>query len=91
LVFEWDPAKAAGNLRKHGVEFGEALTVLRDPLGVTFPDRRRDEDRWITIGESPLKRLLVVVHEERGERVRIISARSATKRERRFYEEGDSD
>jgi len=87
---EWDPAKAAANLRKHGVSFEEAATALADDLAVTGfdPDHSRGESRFVTFGVSSAGRLLVVAHTERGDRLRIISARSATKRERRIYEEG---
>jgi uncharacterized DUF497 family protein len=87
---EWDPAKAAANLRKHGVSFEEAATALADDLAVTGvdPDHSRGESRFVTFGVSSAGRLLVVAHTERGDRLRVISARSATKRERRIYEEG---
>ena len=86
---EWDPAKARANLRKHGVTFMEAATVLADDLAVTAadPDHSRGESRFITFGVSSAGRLLVVAHAERGDRLRIISARPATKGERRIYEE----
>jgi len=87
---EWDPAKAAANLRKHGVSFEEAATALADDFAVTGadPDRSTGESRFVTFGASSAGRLLVVAHTERGDRLRIISARPATKRERRIYEEG---
>lgn len=87
---EWDPAKAAANLRKHGVSFEEAATALADDLAITGadPDHSRGENRFVTFGVSGAGRLLVVAHTERGDRLRIISARPATKRERRIYEEG---
>jgi uncharacterized DUF497 family protein len=88
--YEWDPAKAAGNERKHRVSFVEAATVFADPLAVTFddPDHSSDEDRFITIGHSTAGRLLFVAHADRGARVRIISARKATRNETHDYEEG---
>jgi uncharacterized protein len=88
-VFEWDPAKAAANLRKHGVSFREATTVLADPLSVTVsdPDPSDAEERYIDVGISAQGRLVVVVYTERGTRIRIISARKATTAERRKYEE----
>jgi uncharacterized DUF497 family protein len=88
LVFEWDARKAARNLRKHGVSFGEASTVIGDPLSRTIPDPLHSgrEDRWVTLGMSSRGRKLVVVLTERGDRIRIISARKATRRERRNYE-----
>jgi uncharacterized DUF497 family protein len=90
VIFRWDSAKAAANVTKHGVDFGEAATVLEDPLSTTFPDREhsRLERRYVTIGMSADQRLLVVCHTEEGDVVRIISARRATRWERRFYEEG---
>jgi len=88
VLVEWDPAKAARNLRKHDVSFEEAATVLLDPLGLTFADDHTAEERSITFGHSSLNRLLVVVTTERAENViRIISARKATQPERRSYEE----
>lgn len=90
MDFEWDPAKAAANLRKHKVSFIEAASVFGDPLAYTFsdPDHSRSEERWITFGMSKVRLLLVVAHVERGSRVRIISAREATKHERKIYEQG---
>ena len=89
VQFEWDPAKAKLNLRKHGIAFREAATVLRDPLGITIfdPDHSDEEDRFITFGFSTAGRLLMVAHTERGERIRIISARRLTRAEREAYEE----
>lgn len=88
FVFAWDSAKAAGNLKKHGVSFQEAATVFGDRLSVTIEDPQSDsEQRFVTVGESFRGRLLVVSHAEKGETVRIISARTATRRERRAYEE----
>ena len=89
MLIEWDPAKARTNLRKHGVDFHEAGTVLDDLLSTTFPDPGHsvDEARFLTIGVSASGRILVVAHTDRGEAVRLISARRATPRERKFYEE----
>ena len=89
IQFEWDPAKAKMNLRKHGVAFREAATVLRDPLGITIfdPDHSDEEDRFITFGFSAAGRLLMVAHAERGKRIRIISARGLTRAEREAYEQ----
>jgi len=86
---EWDPAKAASNLRKHGVSFEEAATALADDYSITGadPEHSTGESRFITFGLSNVRRLLVVSHTERGEALRIISARRATKQERRIYEE----
>jgi uncharacterized DUF497 family protein len=90
LEFEWDEDKASKNLNKQGVSFEEASTVLGDPLSLTIPDplHSEDEDRFITLGESHRGRLLVVVSTDRGDKIRIISARVATRRERKDYEEG---
>ncbi len=87
--FEWDATKAIDNLKKHGVGFDEALTVFADPLARIFddPDHSADEQREIIIGHSRAQRLLVVGFTERDEQVRIITARAATPRERRTYEE----
>ena len=88
-TFEWDEEKAGRNLKKHGVSFAEGSTVFTDLLSLTIPDplHSTDEDRFVTLGLSYRERLLVVVYAERGERVRIISARPATPRERKDYEE----
>ncbi len=90
MILAWDPQKALANLAKHGVNFHEAGTVLGDSLGITFadPQHSTDEYRFTTIGASASGRILVVVHTDRGEAVRLISARRATSRERRFYEKG---
>ncbi len=90
MLFEWDPAKAAENLSKHGVSFDEAATVFFDSLSVTGrdPDHSRGEGRFVIFGLSSAGRLLVVAHTERRERIRIISAREATRAERKLYEEG---
>ena len=88
MQFEWDPAKALRNLAKHGVSFDEASTVFGDPLAGTIsdPQRSADEERLVTIGYSDRGPLIVVVYVERDSRTRIISARRATRRERRRYE-----
>lgn len=90
MEFEWNPDKATGNLEKHGVSFQETVTVFNDPLSVTFPDPNHSigESRYIIIGISRFGQLLIVAHTDRLERVRIISARKATRQEQRFYEEG---
>lgn len=90
MRFEWDPDKAAWNLRKHGVSFEEAVSVFGDSLAVTFndPDHSFGEPRFLTYGLSSEGRLLVVSHTERQTRARLISARSATRHERVIYEEG---
>ncbi|MFQ5883012.1 MAG: BrnT family toxin [Candidatus Methylomirabilales bacterium] len=89
MFFEWDPEKERRNRRKHRVSFHEAATVFGDPLSTTFPDpdHSREEERSITIGMSQKGRVLVVAHTDEGDTVRIISARRATRRERRFHEE----
>lgn len=91
MDFEWDEAKAESNERKHGVVFTEAMTVFADPLSVTGYDPRHAdaEDRFLTMGTSADGRLLVVSHTDRGETIRILSAREATRRERKDYEDGD--
>jgi len=90
LVFGWDAEKARTNLRKHGVSFEEGATVFGDPLSLTIPDplHSTDEERFVTIGESSSGRIVVVVHADRGQAVRLISARLAAPRERRAYHEG---
>ncbi|HVB88134.1 MAG TPA: BrnT family toxin [Candidatus Dormibacteraeota bacterium] len=89
MNFEWDPRKAAQNLRKHGVSFQEAATIFGDPLSVTYqdPDHSTAEQRFITVGMSSVGRILLLAHADRGESIRIISARKATRRERKHYEE----
>jgi uncharacterized DUF497 family protein len=88
--FEWDSGKAASNLRKHGVSFDEAVTVFGDPLALTFSDTDHSETeaRSRTYGVSRKGRLLVVVHTERPNKLRIISARKATRYEQSIYTEG---
>lgn len=90
MEFEWDPKKAAANVRKHNVTFQEAATVFGDPLAITFedPDHAMNENRYITFSLSPQKRLLVVSHAEPGDRTRIISPRLMDRKERKIYEEG---
>ena len=83
---EWDPRKAAANFLKHGVRFGEAATVLFDELAVSAEDSESDEQRFVAIGESVDGRVLVVVYTWRGDKVRLISARKATPKERSIYE-----
>ena len=91
-LFEWDSHKAEANLRKHGVSFEEAQTVFTDPLSITLPDpdHSEDEERFIDIGMSDNRRVLVVVYTERGQRIRLISARQATAAERKQYEEEET-
>jgi uncharacterized DUF497 family protein len=89
IGFEWDRRKESANRRKHGVAFSEAITVFSDPLSITIsdPDLDIDEERFVIIGMSGKRRLLIVVHTIRGEQVRLISARAATKHEKHNYEE----
>jgi hypothetical protein len=84
-VVEWDPEKATQNLKKHGVDFADAATVLNDELAVTIQDESEDEERWVTMGMDALGRVLVVTYAWRAEQPRIISARKATRSERRQY------
>ena len=92
LNFEWDPQKAAKNLAKHGVSFQEAESVFGDALGriATDPRHSLDEERYVLLGVSRRRRLLAVMFTDRGEAIRLISARRATPRERRDYEQGTS-
>ena len=89
LLFEWDPKEAKENLETHGISFDEASTAFRDTLSLAIYDplHSDEEDRFVLIGNSHRNRLLVVVHTERADRVRLISARKATKKERKQYEE----
>ena len=89
LRFDWNEEKALANLKKHGVSFSEATTVFGDPLSVTItaPDHSEGEERSIMVGMSRWSRLLVVVHAEENDEIRIISARLATRNERRDYEQ----
>lgn len=93
MRFEWDRAKADGNLRKHDVGFEEALSAFYDPLAATFPDPDHSlgERRLVTFGHSTRDRLLVVAHTESGDVVRVISARVATPQERKRYETANPD
>jgi uncharacterized protein len=93
VIYEWDPAKAKGNLREHRVSFEEAATVFVDPLAMTYPDpdHSDEEDREITIGYSTNHRLLFVSHVQQGNHTRIISARETTRRERKQHEEGHTE
>ncbi|MBI2909720.1 MAG: BrnT family toxin [Chloroflexi bacterium] len=89
MEFEWDPRKAALNLRRRGVSLREAATVFGDPLSVTAPDPDHplEENRYVVIGQSYRRRLPIVSHTERGDRIRLISARELTRWEREAYEE----
>jgi uncharacterized DUF497 family protein len=92
MEFTWDPDKAESNVRRHGVSFHEASTVFGDPLSTTVPDpdHSTEEERYIIVGTSHRGRLVMVAHTEQGDRIRIISARELTRRERRQYEEGNT-
>jgi uncharacterized protein len=89
VTFEWDPTKARRNRRKHGISFEEAATIFADPLSLTFldPEHSISEQRFITIGMSSNNQVLIAAHADRDEVIRIISARRATSRERKSYEE----
>jgi uncharacterized DUF497 family protein len=88
MEFEWNPKKAEINLKKHGISFEKANTVFGDYLSVTFPDpdHSKEEERFLIIGLSNKHRILVISHTYRNDKVRIISARIVTKREKKFYE-----
>jgi len=91
MEFEWDETKASANERKHGVDFAEAMTVFADPLSLTGydPDHSDHEDRYLTMGYAADGRLLIVSHTDRGDVIRIISAREANRGERKDYEDGN--
>lgn len=89
MGYEWNPNKARSNQAKHNVRFADAVAVLEDPFAITIPDDHVDEERFITIGEDALGQILVVIYAYRSkETIRIISARTATRQERRIYREG---
>jgi hypothetical protein len=90
MEFEWDQQKAKSNLSKHNISFEEAKTVFEDPLYLDFydPDHSESEHRYIIIGKSSKGRILLISYTERGEKIRIISAREATKQELNAYQEG---
>ena len=87
MSYQWDPNKAKSNLKKHGVSFADAVGVFEDENAITIEDENESESRFITIGRDFLRRILVVVYTFRGVIIRIISARKATARERKIYEE----
>jgi uncharacterized protein len=92
MEYEWDTDKAQRNREKHGIRFADAIAVLEDAFALTAPDDHAEEERFVTIGEDAFGQLLVVVYMYQGETViRIISARLATRKERRMYREGTSD
>ena len=87
MLYEWDDEKNRSNIRKHGADFADAALALEDDDAVTIrDDDSEEEERFVTIGTDPLGRLLVVVYTWRGENIRIVSARKATRRERAIYE-----
>lgn len=89
MLVEWDPRKARLNAHKHGIQFADAVAALEDERALTMADLSSgQEERWVTTGLDALGRVIVVVYTWRGQRVRLISARAATPRERRLYEEG---
>jgi uncharacterized DUF497 family protein len=87
MDFEWDPAKAALNRRKHGVDLADAIGVFDDPYALTRPELFAREERYVTLGRDLLDRVLVVVWTATGDALRLISARRATAKERRQYAE----
>jgi len=87
MRYEWDPAKAEANQKKHGVRFADAVAVLSDERALTLDDPHPDEERYVTIGMDAFARLLVVIYTWRGEVIRLISARQATRAERAQYVE----
>jgi uncharacterized DUF497 family protein len=90
LIFEWDSKKERANRRKHGISFDEARTIFSDPqeLLIADPEHSEDEERLISVGISNRKRILLVVYTEKGDRIRLISARRAAPREQEQYEKG---
>ena len=89
MKFEWDDSKAKKNIRKHGISFDEATTVFGDPMAVTYadPEHSIEEYRFLTFGRSSTGRLIAVSHTERGDKIRPISAREMTPKEKRDYEQ----
>lgn len=87
MAYQWNRDKAAANLRKHGIDFADAVSVFSDDLAITIPDERFEEERFVTIGMDGFARVLVVVYTLRGDEIRLISARQATRQERQQYEE----
>jgi len=85
IEFEWDPRKAASNAQKHGIRFSDTIPVLEDDRAITVREDAYGEERWVTIGMGAVAQVLVVVYAWRGSRIRIISARPATREERQQY------
>ena len=89
MKITWDPAKAESNFRKHKIRFADAEAVLFDPMALTIEDETTEsEERFVSVGADALNRVVVVVYTYRGKDIRLISARRATRRERKAYEEG---
>ena len=88
IDFEWDHKKAESNLKKHGVDFADAVSIFDDPNAITLKDVHEQEQRFISIGIDCFARILVVVYTWRGETIRITSSRTATKNEQKHYEVG---
>lgn len=88
MKYQWDNNKATTNLAKHGIDFADAVSVFSDDLAITIFDDRFDEERYITIGMDVLGRVLVVVYTLRQNKIRLISARKATRKEKQQYQEG---
>lgn len=90
MQFEWNENKAKQNLSKHGVSFEEAKTIFDDPLYVDFydPDHSENEERYLIVGQSNQRRILILSYTERGNKIRLISAREVTPQERTAYEQG---
>jgi uncharacterized DUF497 family protein len=89
MKITWDPAKVESNFREHKIRFSDAEAVLFDPMALTIEDETTErEERFVSVGADALNRVVVVVYTYRGEDIRLISARRATRRERKAYEEG---
>lgn len=88
MVYQWDVNKANTNFYKHGIDFADAISVFADDLAITIEDERFDEERFITIGLDAFGQVLVVVYTWRGDEIRLISARKATRTEYQHYQEG---
>jgi uncharacterized DUF497 family protein len=88
VAYEWDPRKASANLRKHKIDFADAVVVLEDEYALTVKVYEAGEERFVSVGMDMLGRILVVVYTWRGDSIRLISARKATREERRQYQEG---
>lgn len=89
MKYEWDREKAEKNRQKHGIDFADAVTALEDDAGLTLEDQYSDEERFVTVGMDALGRHLVVIYTWRGERIRLISARRATRSERKQFQGKD--